>query len=139
MSLKKRIRRVFQEIDGKRIPGLNAFGDGEWAYFLALPGVDPRAQFQTLVSDVTKRRAKSGAISEAGSRVTLPDGRTFHGVYYRGDVRGWRADLRESCQKQGIVLAHFRFRRFVINGEAPRRLKELKIEVIGGRENLGPR
>lgn len=93
-------------------------------------GYDPRRQFRTLVCQVSKRRAKTGAISEAGARVTLPDGRTFYGVYYRGDLRGWRADLAESCQKQGIVLARFKFRRFVVDGEAPRRLKNLKIEVF---------
>lgn len=127
MNLKKIIRRVFQKIDGQHIPGLNAFGDGEWVYFLPHTDVDPRKQFRTLVSQVSKRRAKSGAIGEAGVSVELPDGRAFHGIYYRGDIQSWRADITESCQTQGIMLARFKRRRFIVDGEQPYRIKDLKI------------
>ncbi len=130
MKLKKLIRRVFQKIDGQRIAGLNTSGDGEWVYFLPHPDVDARKQFRTLVSQASKPQAKSGAIGEAGTSVVLPDGRTFHGIYYRGDIQGWRAKVTDSCQRQGILLARFKRRRFIVDGEQPYRIRDLKIETL---------
>jgi len=130
MNLKQLFMWVVQKIDGQRIPGVNALGDGEWVYFLPHPDVDPRKQFGTLVSQVSKRRAKSGAIGEAGIRIELPDGRVFYGIYYRGDIQGWRADITESCQKQGIMLARFKRRRFIVDSVQSYRIADLKIEQL---------
>lgn len=46
-----------------------------------------------------------GGMIEHGVVVTLPDGRSFFGVSYKGEIDRWRAALVASCKASGRIWA----------------------------------
>jgi len=61
--------------------------------------------FQDLVSAVSPRRYESGGAITGGCELTLPDGRKFNALSFKGDLEGWREQIVGGARKLHLDAA----------------------------------
>lgn len=63
------------------------------------------ALFLKVVSAVAPPLHARGGALTGGCELTLPDGRKFHALSYKGDLEGWRAQIAQGAGKMGLDTA----------------------------------
>jgi hypothetical protein len=58
--------------------------------------------FLTSVPDKQGPLPKHGGMMDERAVIKLPDGKLLHGLSYKGDIKGWRRSIIDSCEKLGI-------------------------------------
>lgn len=84
------------------IPGSVPSEDREWWYVEVEGSSDFKGLFRALVRAVQPAIPASGGAMDEGCELTLPDGRKFHALSYRGDLAGWRKQIAEGAEKVGV-------------------------------------
>lgn len=91
---------------GKRtIPGTVAVEGREYWYVEDDGSGDFDASFLKVVLAVDPPLHARGGALTGGCELTLPDGRKFHALSYKGDLDGWRAQIAQGARKLGLDAA----------------------------------
>ena len=61
--------------------------------------------FDKLVSHVTPPIAKNGGVMINGCKITLPNGEVFEAISYKGDIEGWRLQIKKGAKALNAKLA----------------------------------
>lgn len=69
--------------------------EGREYRWLELPTGKPQRKVFTAVTNAGTR-ATDGGVIDSDQRILTPDGRTFLGISYKGDIDGWRLDIAET-------------------------------------------
>ena len=87
------------------VPGSIASEGREWWYVEVEGPIDFKGLFREIVRAVQPAIPTGGGAMEEGCELTLPDGRKFHALSYRGDLSGWRRQIAEGAKKVGVKAA----------------------------------
>ena len=88
------------------LPGLTPSPGSEVVYFQDDGTLALYEQFDRLTKHVSPPLPNDGGASTTRHTLTLPDGRVFHAIKYRGDVEGWRRQIAVCAEALGIVLGN---------------------------------
>jgi hypothetical protein len=88
----------------REIPGTHTVEGREYCYFEC---ADENCEliFQRLVRAITPAIPTDGGAITGGCELTLPDGRKFHAMSYKGDLLGWRMQIERGAEYLEIVTA----------------------------------
>lgn len=78
--------------------------EGREYRWLELPTGKPQRKVFTAVTNAGTR-ATDGGVIDSDQRILTPDGRTFLGISYKGDIDGWRLDIEEGATLNGLLVA----------------------------------
>jgi len=74
--------------------------------------------FPKLLSAISPPFHRSGGAITGGCSLTLPDGRVFHCLSYKGDLAGWKKQVTQGARKLGLELAQIKADKIeLIHGE----------------------
>ncbi len=79
------------------IPGVQA-PDGREVWYVEYNGNDFDSEFLRLMDANQPPSAGHGGAITGGCELTLPDGRRFHAISFKGDLDGWRTQLTQGAQ-----------------------------------------
>jgi hypothetical protein len=94
-------------MEQREIPGLVPRSNWGYVYF-AQPD---KRMFRTMFRSITplmKERGwlpASGGIGTENTSITLPDGRQFFCLAYKGDLEGWRTGILAFAREKGLTTA----------------------------------
>jgi hypothetical protein len=110
---------------GRPVPGSIPIDGRNFRYLQCPPGDDFAAVFPTLLTQPFPHHG--GIINEAFG-LTLPDGRRFCAVSYRGDLDGWENVLARWCANHTMALAQVIDDELIGDGSVRVRLSECVAE-----------
>lgn len=75
---------------------------------------------QSLFDKVTSlfEIAQSGGVISENCKLWLPTGELFHGLSYKGDIEGWREQIKQGAEQLGLLIG---------------KIYKNKIELLDGR------
>lgn len=95
--------------------------------WLELPANKPERQVFNAVMNAGTH-ATAGGVIDSDQRILTPDGRTFLGISYKGDIEGWRLDIEEGATGQGLLVAAVQGTRLICtNGSGSYELSECEL------------
>lgn len=104
----KKIEEILgiDSFSGKRtIPG-SITVEGRENWYIEDDGCgDFDSLFLKVVSAIAPPLHSRGGALTGGCELTLPDGRKFHALSYKGDLEGWRAQIAQGARKIGLDAA----------------------------------
>ena len=62
--------------------------------------------------------AQSGGVISENCKLWLPTGELFHGLSYKGDIEGWREQIKQGAEQLGLLIG---------------KIYKNKIELLDGR------
>jgi hypothetical protein len=74
--------------------------------------------FLRIVSAIKPPRHTRGGALTGGCELTLPDGRKFHAMSYKGDLEGWREQIDEGTRSLGLDAARAVNGNLILSGGA---------------------
>jgi hypothetical protein len=74
----------------------------------------PADLFETVVWKLKPALPKSGGVSLPGFIVTVPDGTSFYGLKYHGDLSGWQNQIERGAASLGLSSAKIQAEMFVV-------------------------
>lgn len=78
----------------RTIPGTQAVENREFIYIQHNEEEPFPTFFKRLVRHVTPPIPTSGGVLVEGCRISLPDGEVFYAISYKGDLHGWRQQIK---------------------------------------------
>lgn len=90
--------------DEQELPGVVPLEGSEVVFFSETAGSGLYEQFDRLTEAQKPPLMKFGGVSTTKHTLTLPDGQIFHAIKYRGDLEGWRRQIREGARALDVVL-----------------------------------
>ena len=102
--------RTIEEILGvsgigeRSIPGTVAV-EGREHWYIEYHGGDFDSEFIKLIQAVQPAIPSHGGAITGGCELTLPDGRKFHAMSYKGDLIGWRKQIELGAKHLGCATA----------------------------------
>jgi hypothetical protein len=86
------------------LPGLEPSDGSEVVYFANFAEDDIAEQLKQLARRIDPPHLKHGSVGATMHTLTLPNGKVFHAIKYRGDLDGWRRQIAEGAQSLDVVL-----------------------------------
>jgi len=94
------------ELNVKReVPGTIPVKGREFWYVEDDGNNDFNDLFHKAVGAIQPPIPRSGGATTEGCTLTLPDGRKFHAMSYKGDLEGWRKQIRQGAAQLKLVAA----------------------------------
>jgi hypothetical protein len=87
---------------GRAIPGRIPVVGREYWYIEAKQSINFNELFVRLVKAVDPPLYTKGGALTGGCELTLPDGRKFHAMSFKGDLDGWREQITAGVNKLRI-------------------------------------
>jgi hypothetical protein len=91
--------------DRRLVPGMNSPLGREYWYIQDDGKNDFDSLFHRLVRAIEPPLHSRGGALTGGCELTLPDGRKFHALSYKGDLEGWREQIRAGAKKLNLSAA----------------------------------
>jgi len=88
----------------RTVPGMDPVSGREYWYIEDDGNDDFDALFVQIVGAEPVIPTSGGALT-GGCELTLPDGRKFHALSYKGDLEGWRKQIHNGARKLGVAAA----------------------------------
>lgn len=102
------------------IPGTYPVADTEFLYLRDFTAESFERKFRAIGNHVRRsdvKPSRGGMVSE-NIQIVLPDGRSFFGLSYRGDIAGWERSILEYTSHNALELARVNGRIFeLFSGE----------------------
>ena len=105
----------FERRDARVIPGTTVVEGQAVVYFADNRKHSFRKQFRALTTHTNPPYATAGGVNERGCKIVLPDGQSFHGISYHGDLDGWRKDIEAGAREFNVLLARIEGGKFVVS------------------------
>lgn len=114
--------------DGPSVPGANHLEGEDVVYAEDKLNGDFAGIFSKMIHQVSPPLMTSGGAVLDGCVLTIPDGRSFQAITYRGDLEGWRQQIELGAKAMGIVLGRIEGVKLVLNDGGRAELSECKAE-----------
>ncbi len=89
----------------RAIPG-SILVEGREYWYIEDDGMgDFNSLFLKVVLAIDPPHHTRGGALTGGCELTLPDGRKFHALSYKGDLEGWREQIAQGAKKLGLDFA----------------------------------
>jgi hypothetical protein len=112
----------------RQVPGLAPVEHREVRY-VEERGEEPFEQFfRRLVRHVNPPVMKDGGALIEGCVLTLPTGRRFQALSYRGDIEGWRQQVAQGAAALGVSLGQLVDGALVLDDGTSCRLAECQVQ-----------
>lgn len=89
----------------RTVPGTLSVNGREHWYIEDDGSGDFDALFSKVVTAAAPPFYKSGGALTGGCELTLPDGRKFHALSYKGDLEGWRKQILYGAERLNVAAA----------------------------------
>jgi hypothetical protein len=108
------------------IPGTILF-EGREHWYVEDDGKDNfQKQFNNLINAIQPAIPKQGAAITGGCELLLPDGRKFNALSYKGDLEGWREQIKRGAEYLKCKLGRIVEGTFIISESERISLKDCK-------------
>ncbi|KKD60073.1 hypothetical protein RN22_12155 [Grimontia sp. AD028] len=92
----------------REVPGTIGVDGREFWYVEDDGKGDFNKLFPKLLTAITPPLHNSGGAITGGCSLTLPDGRVFHSISYKGDLAGWKEQVIQGAKELGLGLFQVR-------------------------------
>lgn len=116
----------------RRVPGTREVPGRAFLYLQHRAGASFLPTFRSLgefIENNTDRYPTGGMITE-NVRITLPDGRVFYGISFKGDLERWAAGIRKYADVNGLSIAAVEGDQLVTDRHDSYALSESSIEFL---------
>lgn len=87
------------------VPGTKPVGGREFCYVSNRSQMKFEIYFKKLIRCVSPLIPKSGGALIEGCKITLPNGEIFEAISYKGDIEGWRSQIKQGVGTLNETLA----------------------------------
>jgi hypothetical protein len=92
------------QLSEQQLPGITLSPSSEVLFFQDDGKHGLYEQFDRLTGQVSPSVVTDGGVTTTKHTLTLPDGRLFHAIRYRGDIDGWRKQITLGAHALSVVL-----------------------------------
>lgn len=109
------------------IPGSKYIEGREYLYIEDDGSDNIELLFRKVIREITPSIAKSGGAITEGCKITLPSGEIFHSVSYKGDIEGWRQQIKEGAKALKLNIGKVEHEYLVLSNDTKVLLSECTV------------